>query len=192
MTRALPRAFAFLLAVACSSDRLPSGSPCTDPFSCQTGLCLERRPGERVCAQRCSDVNGCPSGEVCGRFDFRGRDDSGALAGPKDDIVRVCRPALNRRCTEGCGLPERCVGDTDGVCSNVCRDRAECGGRECVRDGCATGVCAPPCDHIAECPRYFVCDLAHVDADGHGQCVPITATKDAGTPPFDVTCAPDA
>jgi hypothetical protein len=168
-----------LALLSCDDSRLPAGAPCTGAASCATGLCLTLVTTRRVCAQRCADDAACAAPLRCGRFDFRGRDDAGAPAGDEQDIVRVCRPPLDRRCAEGCDPGERCVGGADGVCARRCASPRDCGGRDCVDDGCGGRACAPPCDALAECPRFFLCDQQRVDADGHGQCVSAASGSDA-------------
>lgn len=169
-----------LVLTACGADRLPSGAPCTTAASCQSGLCLTVDASHRVCAQRCTDDSACTAPQVCGRFDFRGRDDAGVPAGSEQDIVRVCRARLDRPCAAGCDPGEACFGGPDGVCARRCAARYECGGRACVDTGCGVSVCAPPCDTIRECPRFHLCDQQTSDAEGHGQCISNATGTDAG------------
>lgn len=127
-----------LVIAACSDDRLASGAPCTTPFQCQTGLCLEQMLGVRVCARRCAASPECGAAEVCGRFDFRGRDDAGALSGDDMDIARVCRAPLAQRCDAGCG------------CTQPCDDVRDCpryyGCDLTVVDDTGHGACVPITD----------------------------------------------
>ncbi len=190
--RASRRAFVFALAMAsCRDNGLADGSACVGPAQCSSGLCLDRAGDLSVCAHRCMGRSDCPDREVCGRFDFRSRDDGGLPVGPEGDVVRVCRAALNGRCDRGCAAGLRCLGGTDGTCVSPCATDADCGGRHCVAVGCVR-VCSPPCDDLAECPRGYSCDLAAMDHSGHGECIPIdpAATRDAGV--GDVTCGGDA
>lgn len=141
-----------------------------------------------VCGQRCAGRDGCPTGEVCGRFDYRGRDDGGLPVGPLNDIVQVCRGPLNARCGAGCASGGLCLAGpgVDGVCTRRCDDANDCDGRPCITDGCVR-YCAPPCDDLAECPRSFSCDLTTSDRSGHGQCIPI-AGEGPGVDLGDASC----
>jgi hypothetical protein len=179
-----------LLAILshCSDDRSPLGASCSAGTQCQTGLCLERDTGGAVCVARCATDTDCPATEVCGRFDFRGRDDAGVPAGMESDVVRVCRAPLQARCDGACAPGEQCLGEADRICVPPCRDRLDCGGRDCVIDGCGPGHCAPACDSLRDCPRYFVCDTAFLGVDGHGRCLPVASgAADAGD--GDAACA---
>lgn len=169
-----------LALAACGNERLPDGTPCTSAASCQSGLCLTLDDSRRVCAQRCAADPACAAPLVCGRFDFRGRDDAGLPAGEDQDIVRVCRARLDRPCAAGCAPGEGCFGGPDGVCARRCEARFECGGRDCVETGCGERLCAPPCDTILECPRHHLCDQLRSDAEGHGQCISNATGVDAG------------
>jgi len=172
----------------CSDDRVPLGARCSSGTQCQTGLCLERDTGVAVCVARCATDTDCPATEVCGRFDFRGRDDAGLPAGMESDVVRVCRAPLQVRCDGACPPGDRCVGEADRVCAPSCRDRTDCAGRDCVSDGCGPGHCAPACDSLRDCPRLYVCDTAFLGADGHGRCLPVAGdATDAGA--LDAACA---
>ncbi len=172
----------------CSDDRVPLGALCSSGTQCQTGLCLERASGDAVCVARCASDGDCPATEVCGRFDFRGRDDAGLPAGMESDVVRVCRAPLQPRCDGACPPGDRCVGEADRVCAPPCRDRVDCAGRECVSDGCGPGHCEPACDSLRDCPRFYLCDTAFLGTDGHGRCLPVaSAVSDAGAP--DAVCA---
>jgi hypothetical protein len=183
-------ALALSLLAACSDDRSPAGAACSGGTQCQTGLCLERPTGGAVCVARCAADADCPAGDVCGRFDFRGRDDSGVPAGMESDVVRVCRPPLQARCAGACAGPgERCAGEADPVCVPPCRDRFDCSGRECVTDGCAPAHCAPACDSLRDCPRFSVCDLAFLGADGHGRCLAVASGATDGGAAADAACA---
>lgn len=181
---------AFLASLShCSDTRSPLGAPCSAGTQCQTGLCLERAVGAAICVARCATDDGCPAAQVCGRFDFRGRDDSGVPVGMETDVVRVCRPALQARCDGPCAPGEQCLGEADRVCVPPCRDRLDCGGRDCVVDGCGPGHCAPACDSVRDCPRFHVCDTAFLGTDGHGRCLPFArGATDAGVG-TDVPCA---
>lgn len=185
--RALALAALLLTALPrCIDDRSPLGAPCTAGTACASGLCLERSSGVAVCVARCAADLDCPAGDVCGRFDFRGRDDAGLPEGMKTDVVRVCRPPIQARCTGdgSCAPGERCFGEGEPVCVPPCRDRLDCGGRECEPQGCGLGRCVPACDSLRDCPRFFVCDTAFVGADGHGRCLPVaTGATDAGVVP---------
>lgn len=173
--------FALLaLLAACSDSRKPPGSPCTTPFDCVGGLCLTLPDRTMVCTARCASAAECPSGQLCGRFDYRGRDDAGVLMGDDSDVVHACRAPLQKRCAAGCAADEACLGGADGVCATRCESSAGCGGRDCVAVTCAVRVCAPACDAIADCPSSYACDLAFSDTDGHGRCIPLSGA-DAGT-----------
>ena len=176
------------MAMLCECNKgSPAGSACASAFDCASGLCLSRSPGSRVCVARCSQNSECTAGEICGRFDFRGRDpDSGALGGDPSDVVTVCRPSLQRPCDSTCATGV-CVGNT---CSRVCASDADCDGRPCVGPPCGPRLCAPPCDSIAECPTRYVCDLVHIDLQGHGWCLPINPADAANS--SDATAACDA
>ncbi len=176
----------------CDDGRQPDGAPCTAPAQCRSGLCIDRGVGAMVCATRCAVRSGCGTGEVCGRFDYRGRGDGGLPIGPLDDIVQVCRAPLNRRCDEGCEVGGLCLAGpgADGVCTRRCEGPADCEGRRCVSEGCVR-YCAPPCDDLAECPRSFSCNLATIDRGGHGQCIPL-AGDDVGVDLGDASCPADA
>lgn len=169
---------AVALVCACSEGLRADGQPCASAFDCRSGQCLTRPAGDRVCALRCVTSSDCASGELCGRFDFRGRDDGGLPAGPSVDIVRACRAPLNARCAAGCAPGDVCTGD-GGVCARPCASSADCGGRSCIPLGCSARRCAAPCDHISECPTGETCDLAALDVSGHGACI---ALYDAGAP----------
>lgn len=178
--------WAALVAVGCGSGRKADGAACTSALECSSGFCLDESATSRVCARRCGADSECGEGRLCGRFDFRGRDDSGVPVGEDIDIARVCRSPLNRRCSEGCEPGEVCVGGegTQGVCAVRCTSNVTCGGRDCVRVGCEQ-VCAPPCDSLTECGRTQSCDLARHDNAGHGQCIFIGGEgplPDAGCP----------
>ena len=160
------------LVSACSDELRADGQPCVSAFDCRSGQCLARPAGGRVCVARCASSSECAAGEVCGRFDFRGRDDGGLPAGPLDDVVRVCRAPLSARCTAGCAPGEVCTGD-GGVCARRCESSVECGGRDCVAMACGVRRCAAPCDHLSECPSGETCNLATLDVSGHGQCIPL-------------------
>jgi len=177
--------------VGCDDDRQADGTPCTTPTQCVSGLCLDRGAAGMVCAQRCGSQSGCSTAEVCGRFDYRGRDDGGLPVGPLDDIVQVCRAPLNARCTGGCAAGGLCLAGpgADGVCTPRCEGPLDCDGRRCVTDGCVQ-YCAPPCDDLRECPRSFSCDLASIDRSGHGQCIPI-AGDGPGVDLGDASCPGD-
>jgi hypothetical protein len=184
---ALSLSLLFLLP-RCTDNRAPTGAVCNAGTQCQTGLCLERPAGGAVCVSRCAVDADCPAAEVCGRFDFRGRDDSGVPVGKDSDVVRVCRRPLQARCADTCAPGERCVGEADAVCAPACRDRVDCGGRDCVPDGCGPGHCAPACDSLRDCPRFNVCDSAFVGTDGHGRCLAVASgATDAGVG-TDATC----
>ncbi|MEZ4405789.1 MAG: hypothetical protein R3A52_04725 [Polyangiales bacterium] len=178
---------AFALLAGGCTDKSAAGESCSSPFSCASGLCIVDAAGAGRCAQRCALSSECARGQVCGRFDFRGRDDAGALAGSDDDIVRVCRPGLNTTCAGACALSnEVCVGGDAGVCSPTCAVADTCGGRDCIAlsaDACGPRACAPPCDALTECPPAWTCDLSRVDLLGHGQCIPIAGDPDAGVQP---------
>ena len=138
-----------------------------------------------MCVSRCGTDSDCPGTEVCGRFDFRGRDDAGLPAGKETDVVRVCRAPLQARCEGTCASGEQCLGEADRVCVPPCHDRFDCGGRDCVSDACGSGPghCAPACDSLRDCPRFFVCDTAFLGTDGHGRCLPVASgASDAGAP----------
>ena len=78
-------------------------------------------------------------------------------------------------------------GEAEPVCALPCRDRIDCGGRDCVAEGCGPGHCAPACDSLRDCPRYSVCDTAFLGTDGHGRCLPVASgATDAGA---DAACA---
>ncbi|MBI5516089.1 MAG: hypothetical protein HY909_20060 [Deltaproteobacteria bacterium] len=182
----MPRSalFALLLTGQCSRGS-PEGAACTSAIQCASGLCLARSATVRVCVRRCAADSECTAGDVCGRYDFRGRDpDSGLLVGDKNEIVRVCRPSLRRPCDVGCGM-DRCdnVGSepTSSSCRRTCRSRAECGGRQCV-GVCGEGLCASPCDSVLECPSGWGCDLVNTDLDGHGQCILLGPAVDGAVP----------
>ncbi|MBL8602825.1 MAG: hypothetical protein JNK72_12955 [Myxococcales bacterium] len=188
LSRAVAGALLWALGAlsGCGDDRLADGSPCTSALQCGSRLCLDEGPGQRRCARRCSAQAGCGAGELCGRFDFRGRDDAGIPIGDLIDVAQVCRRPLNRRCSEGCEAGQVCVGGegAEGVCATPCASAVTCGGRDCVT---ALGVasCLPPCDALDECGRAMSCDLARVDADGHGQCIYIggpPVLRDGGAP----------
>ncbi len=170
---------------ACDDALRADGSPCETPFVCASGACLAHADGSRRCAHRCASPSACAAGEVCGRFDFRGRDDAGIPAGFESDVLRACRAPLNRPCAQGCGDGEVCSGD-GGVCVSVCTDAVACGGHACVRDGCASGACAIPCDDNADCPTAWRCDTTRLDARGHGECISAQTTP---APPRDGGCA---
>jgi hypothetical protein len=180
-SRSATLTIAFLsLLSACADDRYPRGSRCSAGTQCQTGLCLERSTGEAVCVSRCSADGDCSATEVCGRFDFRGRDDAGLPAGKDTDVVRVCRVPLQARCEGTCSAGEQCLGVSESVCVPRCHDRLDCGGRDCVNKTCdgGPGYCAPACDSVRDCPRFFVCDTAFLGTDGHGRCLPVTSGAD--------------
>lgn len=119
--RSLAPCLLLLVALAaCSEALLGAGSPCSTPFQCQTGLCLARASGERLCARRCAASAECGAGEVCGRFDFRGRDDAGVLMGSDKDIARVCRAPLPPRCPAACGCAQPCDDVRDCPPSHGC------------------------------------------------------------------------
>lgn len=181
--------------LACGPTGAPAGAPCrrNHPEDCASRMCLAITPVQYVCTRRCTDRDPCTDGDVCGLFDFRARDpDSGLPSGVDFDIVRVCRPPLNTRCSATCAATETCFGDVDGVCTTSCSTDLDCLRHTCVRSGCEPGRCAPPCDSIAECPRFYTCDLTRTDGAGHGECIPIAPEQDAG-PPTDAsgTCMPD-
>ncbi len=185
---ALALAFLSLLS-RCSDDRTPIGAPCSSGNQCSSGLCLEGTSGA-VCVSRCSTDEQCGASLVCGRFDFRGRDDSGVPSGKESDVVRVCRPALQARCESTCGAAEVCFGEADRVCVPRCRDTVDCNGRQCVTDGCGPSRCEPACDSLRDCPRYSVCDTAFLGTDGHGRCLPVASGTDAGVDAgLDAVCA---
>lgn len=185
---ALFRALAALsLCLSCRDSGHPDGAACSTAAECASGLCFDRPGAPSTCAHRCSERVDCSSAEVCGRFDFRSRDDAGLPVGSLDDVVRVCRAPLNRRCEGACPAGERCV---FGLCVAPCDDDTGCNGRHCVSDGCGQRACAAPCDDLSECPTTHSCDLAHSDRDGHGECIPIAPQggRDAGS---DGACAAD-
>lgn len=177
------------LSLHCSDDRAPLGARCSSGTQCASGLCLEGDAGA-VCVSRCALDSECAASQVCGRFDFRGRDDAGVPAGKESDVVRVCRPPIQARCEGACGgAGGLCVGEADRVCVPRCVDRVDCGGRDCVSDGCGPAHCAPACDSLRDCPRFFVCDTAFLGTDGHGRCLPV-AEADAGADAgVDAVCA---
>jgi hypothetical protein len=170
------------LLAACSEALRADGVACASAFECRSGACLSRPTGGAVCATRCAANTDCASGEICGRFDFRGRDDGGLPAGPSVDIVRACRAPLNTPCAAGCGLGELCAG---GVCVRRCAGPSECGGRACIALACGSRRCAAPCDHLRECPEGEACDLATLDVSGHGRCISL---DDAGAPGDGAVC----
>lgn len=176
-----PPAFALLLLLSlqCSDDRAPLGARCSSGTQCASGLCLEGAGGA-ACVSRCASDGDCAASQVCGRFDFRGRDDAGIPNGKESDVVRVCRPPIQARCEGACGPGEVCVGEADRVCVPRCADRVDCGGRDCVSDGCGPARCAPACDSLRDCPRFHVCDTAFLGTDGHGRCLPVATADDAG------------
>lgn len=185
---ALPLLF-LLPLTRCTDDRSPVGARCSAGTQCATGLCLEG-DGGAVCVSRCATDDDCGPSLVCGRFDFRGRDDAGIPDGKESDVVRVCRPPLQARCDGACAMGDRCVGELDRVCVPSCRDRIDCGGRDCVTDGCGAGHCAPACDSLRDCPRLYVCDTAFLGTDGHGRCLPVAPDADAGADAgLDAVCA---
>ena len=174
----LPTLLALLsLLGRCDDGRKPPGSPCTSPFDCVGGLCLTLPDRTQVCTARCASASGCPSGQLCGRFDYRGRDDAGVLMGEDSDIVHACRAPLDRRCADGCAPGEACL---RGLCAPRCATDLECAGRACVAVDCATRVCQAPCDALGDCGSGDLCDLAFSDADGHGRCIPLDPVADAG------------
>ena len=158
------------LVCACADDVRADGEPCASPFACASGACLAQPSGRRVCARRCASNGDCAAGDVCGRYDFRGRDDGGAPKGPLVDVIRVCRAPLNARCAAGCAASELCSGD-GGVCALPCATSADCGGRACVHAACGRGRCAAPCDHGDDCAAGERCDTGVNDTSGHGACV---------------------
>ena len=170
-----------LAAPRCTSDRSADGAPCTSPFNCASGFCLARSATVSVCAHVCTTDGDCLPGDLCGIFDLRGLDDAGLPSGDPSDVVHVCRPTTRQSCTAGCGMAN-CLSlgaPADGVCAQRCHADGDCTNNVCLRaPGACDGLCAPTCDSLAECPRYFVCDLAHIDGAGHGRCVPVD--PDAG------------
>jgi hypothetical protein len=174
-----------LFAPGCADRGAPPGAPCSRASECATRLCLLRGDAG-ACAQRCTSTAGCTTGDICGRFDFRGIDpDSGLRGGDESEVLRVCRLPLQPAC--GTGLPcaggRICLGDP-GVCVDACIAESACGSRRCVPSSpaCdAPAVCAPLCDDVAECPRGFYCDQTATDVVGHGRCLPVTGEVDAGT-----------
>lgn len=178
-------AFAALVApYACTEGPRADGEPCSSAFDCRSGACLTRSTGARVCAHRCATSADCAPGDVCGRYDFRGRDDGGSPEGPKADVLRVCRAPLSARCAAGCAPGERCGA---GLCARPCASPADCGGRACERDGCGDGRCAAPCDALADCPEGHACNLAVADTAGHGECIPLTDAAPADASRCDAT-----
>lgn len=164
-------------ALGCGPAGAPPGASCSRPNQCASQLCLTRGDAG-TCASRCVSSDDCTAtGEVCGRFDFRGIDpDSGLYVGPLEDVVHVCRPRLNAHCSASspCTQPgATCVGDP-GVCTTTCAVDGDCASRLCLPGGSAAcglpGTCAPACDSALECPRGWYCNPVATDATGHGRC----------------------
>jgi hypothetical protein len=150
----------FVLGVACS-QRNADGTPCNRPDDCLSGACLRTSETVSLCAHRCDTSTNCARSEVCGRFDFRGREDGGIPVGPDNEVLRVCRASLLRATDAG---------------TSPCQSSDQCGGRTCFATTCPR-VCAAPCDDVADCPSGQTCNTAIVDRSGHGECIPI---KEAG------------
>jgi hypothetical protein len=136
----------------------------------------------------------CRSGDVCGRFDFRGLDpDSGMYSGPTEDVVHVCRPRLNAVCgaTNPCAQTGQSCAGSPGVCSTYCTQDSDCASRLCIpptTGACGLpGLCAPLCDDALECPQGWYCNLVNADTSGHGRCESIEPMTggDAGSACFD-------
>lgn len=186
--------FAALTAslLACSPPGSPAGTACTLPSQCASNLCLSRGTSA-VCASRCATSADCTqTGDVCGRFDYRGLDpDSGTFTGPDEDVLHVCRPRLNQVCSASspCAqIGQTCVGDP-GVCTTLCAQDGDCTSLLCVPATSGTcgapGTCSPLCDDLLECPHGWYCNLVSADMVGHGRCEPIQPiTGD----PSDVAC----
>lgn len=141
------------LVGACTDPVRADGEPCESAFACASGACLAQPSGRRVCARRCASNAGCAAGEVCGRYDFRGRDDGGVPKGPLVDVIRVCRAPLNARCDVGCA-PGRCAAPCDHSddcaagegCDTSITDTSGHGACKALDDGGVAKVDAAHCD----------------------------------------------
>jgi hypothetical protein len=139
---ALALPVSLILSAACTPSA-PDGTPCANAFECASAACLALDASVRVCARRCARSDECAASQVCGRFDFRARDDGGLPVGPERDIVRVCRAPLAPRC-DACGRCERPCDD-----ARECPADARCDTMTLDREGHGRCVVTPPDADVA-------------------------------------------
>ncbi len=198
---------AAMVWVACRAPGLNNGASCGRATECESLVCSfqlaqDAGPDGRAmgtCVGRCTTSAACGSGQVCGRYDFRGiipdsggPDAEGVREGPDFEVLRACRSRNTRACTrdDECSAGQGCLGAPMGVCGARCTRSSQCstgicqtaGGPEACNE---PGVCVAECDDGLECQAGSYCQFA-VSNSIHGRCALIVP------PDASVCVAPEA
>ena len=174
----------------CLPEPLSNGTPCSEDFECESGLCAGPTETSRRCAAPCAENGDCVATHACnvigdgGTCQYLASVPPGALCS-QDKLCATGRcvdVGTGKRCAIGCqqdgecNKGEQCDGDT-----KVCKPAGsgQPFGSVCIGDSsCASGLCAVVgdakacsklCAGSAECPCGMGCEKSD---KGESFCMP--------------------
>lgn len=168
-----------------------TGSPCTAPTECTSGLCVSDGTNQ-FCSARCTDDCGCPVGYHCfatttagvsvcaagGNTCSTGRDSGTTMMPTGHDFGEPCSASTECRSN----LCAHASGATTGFCTRACADDATCPcGYQCFPTTTPdTNVCGPGTDTCTSTDAGTVTPVGDAGVDAGPMGVDAAMAGDAG------------